>query len=51
MDNRRILTHFTNAEGLKGITELDPDGLSVGMSYKISRIGFGVGQNGLYANF
>jgi hypothetical protein len=49
MSERRILTHFTNAEGVHGITGLDPESLIVGEEVIISVITFGVGQNTQFA--
>ena len=50
MERRRILTHFTNAEGLSGITGLDPDSLFAGEATIVNRAQFGVGWNPHYAS-
>ncbi|MGH9843095.1 MAG: hypothetical protein ACREEM_30520 [Blastocatellia bacterium] len=45
MGDRRILTHFTNAAGLEGITGLTPESLIVGQAVTINYGHFGVGTN------
>lgn len=49
MSRRRALTHFTNAEGLAGITGLNPDHLVVGKAVVINTARFGVGLNSTLA--
>ncbi len=45
MDKQRIITHFTDAEGVKGITGLEPSDLTVGNTVTVNQIRFGVGRN------
>jgi hypothetical protein len=39
------MTHFTNADGVRGITGVNPDNLEVGESVSVKAIKFGEGSN------
>lgn len=45
MARELIFTHFTNTEGVEGITGLDVNSLVVGETVEINRIQFGEGRN------
>jgi hypothetical protein len=41
----RIFTHFTDAEGLEGITGLTAESLTAGQAIQVGELAFGAGQN------
>lgn len=49
ISKQRILTHFTNSDGLIGITALNPDALEVGKAVTIGTIRFGFWRSTQYA--
>lgn len=50
MADERLLTHFTDAEGLTGITGLDPGTLVAGQAEVIETIRFGAGLSSTFAS-
>lgn len=46
----RLFSHFTNAEGVRGITGIDDDSLEVGQEVIVSELRFGQGVNSFLAS-
>ena len=46
----RIFSHFTNAQGVRGITRIVADNLEVGQQVIVSELRFGQGSNPFLAN-